>query len=107
MKQMKRQRVYYKGTRFWVKYSIDGITHRRFLLLAETYEENMVFQVIEERGYDAGLIRGYIPKEFNDAMFVTYSHLNRMACKYIFPNISKLWILNCGHSERREVAENK
>lgn len=111
----KSERIYYKGTCFSVEYNSDGVHYQRHLLLAETYEEGMVFQVIETKGYDAGVIRGYIPKEFNDAKCVTLSYLYEMIGLFVFPNITKIKITNYLHSEslsedepvlRRKIAQS-
>ena len=58
----------------------------------------MVFQVIEIKGYDAGIIRGYIPNEFNDAKCVTLPFLVEMISRFVFPNIIKIRITNHLHS---------
>jgi len=92
--KIKANEVYYKGTYVYVKYVSEGVVRERYLLLAETYEEEMVFQVIEIGGYDAGLIRGYIPKEFNDAKCVTFPFLKKMMERFVFPNIIKIRITN-------------
>ena len=92
-------KIYYKGTCFSVEYDSDGVYYKRHLLLAETYEEGMVFQVIEIKGYDAGIIRGYIPKEFNDAKCVTLPFLYDMISRFVFPNIIKIKITNHLHSD--------
>lgn len=95
----KTNKIYYKGTSFSVEYYLDGVHYKRHLLLAETYEEGMVFQVIETKGYDAGMIRGYIPKEFNDAKCVTLQFLYEIIDRFVFPNIMKIKITNHLHSE--------
>ena len=94
----KTNKIYYKGTCFSVEYNSDGTHYKRHLILAETYEEGMVFQVIEIKGYDAGIIRGYIPNEFNDAKCVTLPFLVEMISRFVFPNIIKIRITNHLHS---------
>lgn len=85
-------RLYYRGTCLDVEYAFEGIVKRRKVMLAECYEEEKVFQVIDIQGYDAGTIFGYIPVEFEDAECVTYEHLERMINEYVFPNVISLKI---------------
>lgn len=102
---MNTSRVYYKGTCFFVEYVSNGVQYKRHLLLAETFEEEMVFQVIEIKGYDAGLIRGYIPKEFDNAKCVTLPFLYEMISRFVFSNIIKIKITNYLHSNTQPEDE--
>lgn len=92
-------RLFFRGTGLDVEYVFEGIVKQRRVMLVESYEEGMVFQVVGVRGYDAGSIFGYIPNEFADAACVSYEHLKKMINEYVFSNVIKMRITNYRHSD--------
>ena len=55
--------LYYYGTIFTLSYyHLDDYVKTGTFILAECYEKDYVFQIINIMGYDAGFIKGYIKK---------------------------------------------
>ena len=69
------KKIYYCGTIFEVKYELEGEIHQHKSILAEIFEEDFVFQVIQINGAHAGCIKGVIHREFEHANCVTYDFL--------------------------------
>lgn len=92
--------VYYKGTLIYVKYRDNDIIKRRVVLLAETFEEGMAFQVVEAYGYDAGVVWGFIPSENDNAKCLSRDYLIQMFGRYIFHDIIKFRVLNNRHRSK-------
>lgn len=95
---MNNSKLYFKGTCLEVEYVLEGTVKTRRVMLVESYEEGMAFQVVDIQGYDAGTIFGYIRNEFEDAKCVSYNHLIKMINEYVFPEVRKIRISNYRNS---------
>lgn len=96
---MEKKVLFFAGTKFKVDYVFDGHKKSHEAILAQTFEEDFVFQVIVISEFEAGLIKGYIHKEFSDIHAVTYNYLYKEAEKMIYSKIIKLEITDFSHSE--------
>ena len=63
MNKINNQSVITRGTVLRINHESDGIIYDEKYILADTYEDDFVFQVISISGYHSGAIEGYIETE--------------------------------------------
>lgn len=97
---MKTENIIYckVGTQFIIEYEHDGITESQKCILAKTFEDDFLFQVITIDGYHSGTIEGYISRQFEKtnlkkANLCTWEFLQSELKKRVFQNIKKIQIL--------------
>lgn len=78
-----------------VIYNWEGVEKTSNCILAQTFDKEELFQVIENQGYYAGYIKGYIKKQFNDdkSNFCTWNHLESELKERVFGEILSIEIL--------------
>ena len=91
------------GTKFYVEYEHDGVIESQKCILAKTFEDNFLFQVITIEVYHSGEVEGYISKQFDNnntemRNFCTLCFLQSELEKKVFPNIKKMEIIYSGKS---------
>ena len=90
--------LYKSGTKLNVVYSHDGIEENQICILADTFEESFLFQVISIDGYHAGCVEGYIKRQYgvNDldkTNVCTGSHLQNELKERVFQNIKSVSLI--------------
>src|SRR5690554_6588742 len=83
------------GTKLYVEYEHDGVIESQKCILAKTFEDDFLFQVITIEGYHSSEIEGYISKQFDKTNikmrnFCTWDFLQSELEKKVFPNIKKI-----------------
>ena len=85
------------GVKLQVIYMHDGLAVVQDCILAKTFEEDFLFQVISINGHYSGYIEGYIRKQFDSnsekVNSCTGDHLVNQLNEYVFPNIQSIKIL--------------
>lgn len=78
-------------------YKHDGLTEVQDCILAKTFEEDFLFQVISINGHYSGYIEGYIRKQFESnskkVNLCNGDHLENQLNEHVFPNIQSIKIL--------------
>jgi len=98
--------LYFAGTKIRIEYIYDGHHKCHDAILAQIFEEDFVFQIIAISEYEAGLIDGYIRRQFKDIHAVTYDYLYKESEEMIYSKIIKLEIFDDSHSETIEEMGN-
>jgi hypothetical protein len=95
---LKPEEFYNCGTQLLVLYKHDGVLISQHCILAKTFEDDFLFQVISIGGYYSGMIEGYIRKQFDEnekdkANLCTGVHLEEQLNKWVFQNIQSIKIV--------------
>ncbi|MCB0655576.1 MAG: hypothetical protein KDC57_05535 [Saprospiraceae bacterium] len=93
--QLQPNEHYGCGTRLRVVYTHDGITESQTCILANTFEDPFLFQVISIDGYHSGSVEGYIRRQYDqDELNMTNicsgSHLLLELKERVFQNIKSI-----------------
>ena len=89
---------YRSGTKLRVVYTHDGIRENQICILANTFEDDKLFQVISINGYHAGSIEGYIRRQYdlknlNKTNICSGAHLQQELEERVFQNIETIEVL--------------
>lgn len=83
------------GTILKIIYNWEGQKKVSNCILAMTFDEQEVFQIIETHGDNAGYIKGYIERQFNDyrGHFCTWEHLEQQLRERVFGDVQSIQII--------------
>lgn len=92
---MQLEEHYGCGTKLRVVYSHDGVTEDQICILANTFEDNFIFQVISINGYHAGSIEGYVRRQYDQSELDRTNtcsgfHLKEELKERVFQNIESI-----------------
>ncbi len=91
--------IYFQGTVYEASYKCDSGVETHQSILAVSFEEGFVFQVVQINEYYAGEIEFMIPRQFEHVNAVTYSFLLNELTKRAHGEVSDLKIITDQHCE--------